>query len=45
MIAEAIGHTIQAQMLPPSMEMECECNTPLTEEEKDLAKIFDIPNI
>lgn len=38
MIGNAIGNTVQAQMLPPTMMMECESNTPLTEEEKELAK-------
>lgn len=40
-LGNAIGAPIQAQRLPVTSVMECESNTPLTEEEKELNKTFD----
>lgn len=40
MIGEAMGAPVQAQMLPTTVIMECEQMTPLTDEEKELAKTF-----
>lgn len=40
MLGNAIGNTIQAQLLPPTTIMECESKTPLTDEERELAKQF-----
>ena len=42
MLGNAMGSPIRAQMLPPTVIMECEQMTPLTEEEKELAKTFQL---
>lgn len=42
MLGNAMGSPIRAQMLPPTTIMECEQMTPLTEEEKELAKSFKL---
>lgn len=42
MFGNAMGHTIQAQLLPSNVIHECENTTPLTEEEKELSKQFNL---
>lgn len=42
MLGNAIGNTVQAQLLSPLTVMECESGTPLTDEEKELAKTFTL---
>ena len=42
MLGNAIGAPVQAQMLNPEIAIECENNTPLNEEEKKLAKTFNV---
>lgn len=42
MLGNAMGSPIRAQMLPSTVIMQCESNTPLTDEEKELAKIFPV---
>jgi len=42
MLGNAIGNTIQAQLLPITTIMECESNTPLTAEEKEISKTFNL---
>lgn len=41
-IGNAIGNTIQAQLLPATSIIECEQTTPLTKEEKELSKQFTL---
>lgn len=40
MLGNAIGNMIQVRLLPFGAVMECESSTPLTEEEKELAKLL-----
>lgn len=40
MLGNAMGSPISAQMLPATTIHECESETPLTDEEKELAKTF-----
>lgn len=40
MLGKAMGSPISAQLLPKTSAIECEQVTPLTDEEKELAKTF-----
>lgn len=42
LLGNAMGSPIRPQMLPQNVTMECENGTPLTEEEKELAKTFKL---
>lgn len=42
MLSNHMGAPIKAQMIPPTVIMECEQMTPLTDEEKELAKTFTL---
>lgn len=42
MLGNAIGNTVQAQLLSATTIIECESNTPLTDEEKELSKQFKL---
>lgn len=42
MLGNAMGSPIRAQMLPTGTIHECENGTPLTDEEKELAKTFKL---
>lgn len=42
MLGNAIGSPISAQMLPINSTVECECLSPLSEEEKELSKTFKL---
>jgi hypothetical protein len=41
-LGNAMGSPVQAQLIPITAVMECESHTPLTDEEKELAKEFKL---